>query len=280
MCPKPTAIDCKLATDGGRPVRAAIPPLRAADRKEVKVKLNGDANQRIDFIWRRALRVSQTDGELSEQSCAELHDEVLFVTEAIDCKLATDGGRPVRAAIPPLRAAELKDLKAKLNRDDNKRIDLFCRGALRGYRGGLYELPPWRSSAEFRHGGSSRWVGLHETEELAPSPSQGSLEMMKAIYGKTTPHRDIGESLNNIGNSWSHLGDQRKAISYYEQSLKMTKAFYGERTPHPSIAGSLNNIGNCWKDLGDQRKAISFHEQSLEMLKAIYGETTPHPEIA
>ncbi|KAI8478953.1 hypothetical protein Bbelb_433120 [Branchiostoma belcheri] len=36
------------------------------ERKEVKAKLNSDASQRIDFIWRRA------DGELSEQSCAEL----------------------------------------------------------------------------------------------------------------------------------------------------------------------------------------------------------------
>ncbi|KAI8484606.1 hypothetical protein Bbelb_377130 [Branchiostoma belcheri] len=77
-------------------------------------KTNGDANQRIDFIWRRALRVSQTDGELSEQSCAELH------------------------------------LYRKLNRDAKQRIGLFWRRALRGYRGGLYEQPPWRSSAELR----------------------------------------------------------------------------------------------------------------------------------
>ncbi|KAI8507717.1 hypothetical protein Bbelb_150970 [Branchiostoma belcheri] len=104
-------------------------------RKEVKVKLNGDANQRIDFIWRRALRVSQTDGELSEQSCAELHR---------------------------------KEVKAKLNGDANQRIDFIwrralrvsqtdgelseqsCAEALRGYRGGLHEQPPWRSSAELR----------------------------------------------------------------------------------------------------------------------------------
>ncbi|KAI8514266.1 hypothetical protein Bbelb_085900 [Branchiostoma belcheri] len=88
------AIDCKLETDGGR----QIPPLRAAERKEVKVKLNGDANQKIDFIWRRALRVSQTDGELSEQSCAELHR---------------------------------KEVKAKLKCDANQRIDFIWRRALR-----------------------------------------------------------------------------------------------------------------------------------------------------
>ncbi|KAI8510728.1 hypothetical protein Bbelb_116440 [Branchiostoma belcheri] len=143
ICDRVLAIDCKLETDGTRPVRPAIPALRAPElsvchrltdgelseqscaelhRKEVKAKLNRDANQRIDFIWRRALRVSQTDGELSEQSCAEL---------------------------------QRKEVKVKLNGDANQRIDFFRRRALRGYRGGLYEQPPWRSSAELLHGGCS-----------------------------------------------------------------------------------------------------------------------------
>ncbi|KAI8483119.1 hypothetical protein Bbelb_391380 [Branchiostoma belcheri] len=75
------AIDCKLETDGARPVRAAMPALRSPERKEVKAKLNCDANQRIDLFWRRTLRVSQTDGELSEQSCAELHEEGIRADE-------------------------------------------------------------------------------------------------------------------------------------------------------------------------------------------------------
>ncbi|KAI8479514.1 hypothetical protein Bbelb_427750 [Branchiostoma belcheri] len=101
-------------------------------RKEVKAKLNGDANQRIDFIWRRALRVSQTDGELSEH-CAEL---------------------------------QRKEVKVKLNGDANQRIDFFRRGALRGYRGGLHEQPPWRSSAELLHGGCSvaGWLQVRATK--------------------------------------------------------------------------------------------------------------------
>ncbi|XP_019636413.1 PREDICTED: uncharacterized protein LOC109479010 [Branchiostoma belcheri] len=86
--------------------------------------------------------------------------------------------------------------------------------------------------------------------------------------------------LFDLGNVWSYLGDQRKAITYHEQSMKMSKAIYGETTPHPDIASSLNNIGACWNGIGDQRKAISFYEQSLKMRKVIYGETTPHPDIA
>ncbi|KAI8493843.1 hypothetical protein Bbelb_281900 [Branchiostoma belcheri] len=87
---KPTEADCQSSntTSAGRCV----------ERKEVKVKLNRDANQRIDFIWRRALRVSQTDGELSVQACAEL---------------------------------QRKEVKAKLNGDANQRIDFIWRRALR-----------------------------------------------------------------------------------------------------------------------------------------------------
>ncbi|KAI8503652.1 hypothetical protein Bbelb_186230 [Branchiostoma belcheri] len=93
--------------------------------------------------------------------------------------------------------------------------------------------------------------------------------MRKAIYGETTPHPDIAASLNNIGVCWSKLGDQRKAISYYEQSLKMIKAIHGENTPHPNIAASLSNIAACWKRLGDDSKAKWYWEQSQNIMKVI-----------
>ncbi|KAI8503660.1 hypothetical protein Bbelb_186310 [Branchiostoma belcheri] len=99
-------------------------------------------------------------------------------------------------------------------------------------------------------------------------------------YIKVHPNIDIAALLENIGVCWSHLGDQTKAISYYEQSLKMKKAIYGETKPHPNIASLQNNIGTCWSDLGDQRKAITYYEQSLEIKNTIYGETKPHPDIA
>ncbi|KAI8486749.1 hypothetical protein Bbelb_354970 [Branchiostoma belcheri] len=139
------AIDCKLETDGGRPVRAAIPPLRAAERKEVKVKLNGDANQRIDFIWRRALRVSQTDGELSEQSCAELRDEV-FICD----RLRTDGELSEQSCAELRDEVFICDIVLAVYRLLLTELYRKLNPALRGYRGGLYEQPPWRSSAELR----------------------------------------------------------------------------------------------------------------------------------
>ncbi|KAI8492813.1 hypothetical protein Bbelb_294100 [Branchiostoma belcheri] len=167
---KPTEADCQSSntTSAGRCV----------ERKEVKVKLNGDANQRIDFIWRRALRVSQTDGELSEQSCAELQRKEVKAKLNGDANQRIDfiWRRALRVSqtdgeLSEQSCAELqrKEVKAKLNGDANQKIDIIWRRALRvsktdgelseqscaelplrGYRGGLYEQPPWRSSAELR----------------------------------------------------------------------------------------------------------------------------------
>ncbi|XP_078664071.1 uncharacterized protein LOC144907138 [Branchiostoma floridae x Branchiostoma belcheri] len=110
--------------------------------------------------------------------------------------------------------------------------------------------------------------------------SERAISYYQRAFSIDTPKDDHASLLNNIGGCWSDLGDQRKAISYYELSLKMKKAICGETTPHPVIVGSLNNIGKCWSQLGDQKKAIRYYEQSLKMMKDICGETAPHPYIA
>ncbi|XP_066294714.1 uncharacterized protein [Branchiostoma lanceolatum] len=91
---------------------------------------------------------------------------------------------------------------------------------------------------------------------------------------------DITESLNNLGISWDALGDQKKAIGYFEKSLAAMRSSYGNGSPHQDIAGTLHNLASSWSDLGDPKKAIRYYEQSLKMRKTIYGHNTAHPEIA
>ncbi|XP_035661749.1 uncharacterized protein LOC118406002 [Branchiostoma floridae] len=112
------------------------------------------------------------------------------------------------------------------------------------------------------------------------SHNEETLRLNRSIYGDHAVHPDIAASLNNVGLSWSELGDHKKAISYLEQSLTMKKTMYGENTAHPDIAASLNNLGNYWGALGDHKKAIIYYEQALSMSKTVYGENTAHPEIA
>ena len=100
------------------------------------------------------------------------------------------------------------------------------------------------------------------------------LEISKAFLG--AHHPSVANTLNNLGNAWSSLGEKKKAIEYYEKALEMTKSFLGES--HPSVASTLNNLGNAWSSLGEKKKAIEYYEKALEMTKSFLGES--HPSVA
>ncbi|CAH1245622.1 TTC28 [Branchiostoma lanceolatum] len=106
------------------------------------------------------------------------------------------------------------------------------------------------------------------------------LRTYMANRGQKDSLSPLGEMKHHLGSSWSNLGDEKKAICYYEQSLTMVKIIYGQTTVHPDIAALLNNMGLSYSNLGNQQKAAKYYEQSLMMKKAIYGETTCHQDIA
>lgn len=74
-----------------------------------------------------------------------------------------------------------------------------------------------------------------------------------------------GAVLGNLGNAYSHLGEPRKAIEYYEQALKISREI-GDRRGE---GNRLGNLGLAYSHLGEPRKAIEFLKQSLAIGKAI-----------
>lgn len=74
-----------------------------------------------------------------------------------------------------------------------------------------------------------------------------------------------GSILGNLGNAYSHLGEPRKAIEYYEQALKISREI-GDRRGE---GVDLGNLGLAYSHLGEPRKAIEFLKQSLAIGKAI-----------
>jgi len=70
-----------------------------------------------------------------------------------------------------------------------------------------------------------------------------------------------GAVLGNLGNVYRDLGEQRKAIEYYEQALKISKEAGNRRLEE----NQLGNMGIVYDNLGETEKAIDYYEQALEI---------------
>ena len=99
-------------------------------------------------------------------------------------------------------------------------------------------------------------------------------EQKKALeyYNQSLPlFRAVGDrggealTLSNIGGVYSQLGEQQKALEYYNQSLPLSRAV-GDRSRE---ALTLNNIGLVYSQLGEQQKALEYYNQSLPLSRAV-----------
>ena len=74
---------------------------------------------------------------------------------------------------------------------------------------------------------------------------------------------DEASFLNTLGQTYSNLGEPRKAIEFYEQALAIAKEIGYRR----GEGGVLGNLGQTYSDLGEPRKAIEFYEQALAIAR-------------
>ena len=71
--------------------------------------------------------------------------------------------------------------------------------------------------------------------------------------------------LNSLGTVYKDLGDNKKAIEYYQQSLKIARAI-GDRKRE---GYAFNGLGLAYRRLGDYKQAIQYHQQHLKIARAI-----------
>ena len=78
-----------------------------------------------------------------------------------------------------------------------------------------------------------------------------------------------GAALENLGLAYQTLGNDAKAIKYYEQFLASTR----ERKDLPGEGAAMNALGNSYQNLGNYTKAVSYHEGSLAIFRKINRQT-------
>ncbi len=71
--------------------------------------------------------------------------------------------------------------------------------------------------------------------------------------------------LLNLGNSYSCLGNQKKAIDYYQKALTVAREI-GDRQ---SEGKALGNLGNAYDSLGSYAQTVEYHQQSLAIAREI-----------
>jgi tetratricopeptide (TPR) repeat protein len=103
------------------------------------------------------------------------------------------------------------------------------------------------------------------------------LSFCRVLY-KDSPHCDIANSLNKIGNTHNKKCEYDLALQFFKESLLMRKMIYKD-SPHSDVANSLDNIGNAYYKKGKYDSALHFYNKSLKMRKMIYKDS-PHRDVA
>jgi CHAT domain-containing protein/tetratricopeptide (TPR) repeat protein len=99
-------------------------------------------------------------------------------------------------------------------------------------------------------------------------------------------HRELAQSLNNLGSLLQTQRAYDDARPYYEQALAMRRKLYPQaRFPDgsPDLAFSLNNLGFLLELQGNYEAAQPYLDQALAMRRKLYPETAypdGHPELA
>jgi tetratricopeptide (TPR) repeat protein len=96
-------------------------------------------------------------------------------------------------------------------------------------------------------------------------PGECWLKMGLATSRSLQQQKLEGLFLNDLGTLYYDLGDQAKALEFYQQALPLQKAAGG----HRAEATTLNNIGLVYRALGKKSNALECFQQALPLLRKI-----------
>ena len=105
-----------------------------------------------------------------------------------------------------------------------------------------------------------------------------ALKWAQALYDhrKNTlgeEHPDTLSALNNLGITYSYLGERQKALEIEEKVYALMYKILGEE--HPYTLTALNNLGVTYIYLGEYKKALEIEEKVYALRRKILGEEHP-----
>ncbi|MCQ2443738.1 MAG: tetratricopeptide repeat protein, partial [Oscillospiraceae bacterium] len=111
-------------------------------------------------------------------------------------------------------------------------------------------------------------LGYHYNERAMYRKAVVWTQSAVEIREKVVPGSlSLATSYNNVGLTYSALGDPAKALEYQEKALEIRqKALPAD---HPSLATSYNNVGYTYGELGDHAKELEYKEKALEIRKKV-----------
>jgi len=104
--------------------------------------------------------------------------------------------------------------------------------------------------------------------------NQRALALRQKAFGPV--HVAVGSSLNNLGVTYSALGDPRQSAQYFAKAKEVFEKISGPE--HPDVALALMNLASIHGDLGEYAKQRAFAEKAVALFGRLVGEE--HPRTA
>jgi CHAT domain-containing protein/tetratricopeptide (TPR) repeat protein len=101
--------------------------------------------------------------------------------------------------------------------------------------------------------------------------------MCERLY-KEQDHRFLAQSLTNMGSVLEALGQEDRALRFYERALAVQERLCKDRDD-PHLAFTLTSLGSVLRVLGRADKGLPFSERALKMSERLY-RGRDHPVLA
>ena len=130
---------------------------------------------------------------------------------------------------------------------------------------------------EDREGNWAIWAGYFWSKLGEAKAALDCNQKMVQNLEKSMPDSSaLATAYNNLGNTYSDLGDHNKALEYLLKAL----AIYEKVLPRnlPGLARSYNNVGSTYGNLGNHKKELEYLTKAIEIFEADLPEN--HLDLA